>query len=35
MRMKIINVSRTVGRWVQAFLEVRLPIDITTGLRTR
>jgi hypothetical protein len=33
MRMKTVDAIRTVVRWIQGFLEVRLPIDIAAGLR--
>jgi hypothetical protein len=34
MRMRIVNVFRTVGRWAGRLLAVRLPMDIVSGLRT-
>jgi len=34
MRMKTLDVLRTVGQWIQRFLEVRFPIDVA-GLRAR
>lgn len=35
MRMKTIKALRTVARWIQRVLEVRLPVDALYGLRTR
>ena len=35
MRMKMTNSLRTVARWVQRVIEVRLPMDALHGLRTR
>jgi hypothetical protein len=35
MRMKTINALRTVVRWIQRVIEVRLPMDALYGLRTR
>jgi hypothetical protein len=35
MRMKIINVVRAVAQCAERLLEVRLPMDVVAGLRTR
>jgi hypothetical protein len=35
MRMKTIEVVRTAAHWVERLLEVRLPVDVVAGLRTR
>jgi hypothetical protein len=35
MRMKTVNVVFAVARWVDRLLEVRLRMDIVSGLRTR
>jgi len=35
MRMKTTNALRTVARWIQRVIEVRLPMDALYGLRTR
>jgi hypothetical protein len=35
MQMKTMKVLRGAARWIQAFLEVRLPMDVVAGLRTR
>ena len=35
MRMKTTNTLRTVARWIQRVIEVRLPMDALYGLRTR
>jgi hypothetical protein len=35
MRMKIVNVVRAVAQFVERLLEVRLPMDVVAGLRTR
>jgi hypothetical protein len=35
MRMRKINVVRTAGQWIQRVLDVRLPMDVIAGLRTR
>jgi hypothetical protein len=32
MRMKIMKVIRAAARWMEAVLEVRLPMDIVAGL---
>jgi len=32
MRMKIVKAIRIAARWIEAVLEVRLPIDIVAGL---
>ena len=32
---KTIDVVRTAARWVERLLEVRLPMDVVAGLRTR
>jgi len=35
MRMKIMNVLHLATQWIQALLEVRLPMGVAAGLRTR
>ncbi len=35
MRMKTVNVVRAAARWIERLLEVRLPVDVVAGLRTR
>jgi hypothetical protein len=35
MRMKTMHMVRTAGQWIQRILEVRLPMDVVAGLRTR
>ena len=35
MRMKTFNVVRAVAQFVERLLEVRLPMDVVAGLRTR
>jgi hypothetical protein len=35
MRMKILNLFRTVARCVDTFLAVHLRMDLVSGLRTR
>jgi hypothetical protein len=35
MRMKTMKMVRTSVRWIQRILEVRLPMDVLYGLRTR
>jgi hypothetical protein len=35
MRMKTIKALRTVARWIQRILEVRLPMGALYGLRIR
>jgi len=34
MRMKTIEVIRTVAQWFERLLEVRLRMDVAAGLRT-
>jgi len=35
MRRKTVNVVRAAARWIERLLEVRLPMDVVAGLRTR
>jgi len=35
MRMKTTNALRTVARWIQRVIEVRMPVAALYGLRTR
>ena len=35
MRMKTIKALSPVARWIQRVLEVRLPMDVLYGFRTR
>jgi hypothetical protein len=35
MRMKTTNIVRATARWIQKFLDVRLPIDVAAGYHTR
>jgi hypothetical protein len=35
MRIKTFNAVRAVARCVERLLEVRLPMDVVAGLRTR
>jgi len=35
MRMKTKKIVRSVGRWIERFLDVRLPLDVPCGRRTR
>jgi hypothetical protein len=35
MRMKTVNVVCNTARWIEKLLEVRLPMGIVSGLRTR
>lgn len=35
MRMKVMEIVGAAGAWIAAFLEVRLPMDVISGLRTR
>lgn len=35
MRLKAVKFVRAAGAWISAFLEVRLPVDVINGLRTR
>jgi hypothetical protein len=35
MRTKTINVLRDMARLIQRFLDVRLPMGVVAGLRTR
>jgi hypothetical protein len=35
MRMKTTNMVRATARWIQRFLDVRLPMGVGTGYRTR
>jgi hypothetical protein len=35
MRKKVMRFARTTGAWISALLEVRLPMDVVSGLRTR
>jgi hypothetical protein len=35
MRMKTINVLRVMAQLILTFLDVRLPMDVVAGLRTR
>ena len=35
MRMKTTNAVRTIARWIQRLIDVRLPMDAVYGLRTR
>ena len=35
MRMKIMKFVRAAGALMSAFLDVRLPMDVINGLRTR
>jgi hypothetical protein len=35
MRKKTVNVVRAAARWVGTLVDVRLPMDVVAGLRTR
>ena len=35
MRMKMIKMARAAANWIQALLEVQVPMGASNGLRTR
>jgi hypothetical protein len=35
MRTKTMHAARTVGRWIERFLEVSFPVNVACGRRTR